>query len=432
MKNILLLAFALLVIVPAYAQPDTLQSSKSHHFSVRGELWTRGEIRAGALPAQNGEEKAYFLSGSTLLGLDYLHNGFQVRIAPKHSGVWGAQNGGDLSLDEGWISLTHRSGLFLKVGRQKIAYDDERIIGTNDWVMNPSRPDLIKAGIDREKHKLHVLFAFNQNADNVNGGSYYKDGGQPYKSMQTVWYHTDPLPQLGVSLLFMNTGMQNPLDSLNDTQYQQLFGAFVEGRPGPVDIQASYYRQTGHCEYALPIHAWMTSIEAAWQMTSRFRVNTGYFHMSGDEKFYVPPEGALGMTLKTEVRGFNPIFGSHHQFYGAMDFFYVTTYYGGNTPGLQDFHVGVKWDPSKTVSLLASYHYLATAIQVPETTKTLGHELELSASWTLLKDVTLQAGYSFMDGTETMAVLKRSHNRNHLNWGWIMLSVTPEFFSYSW
>ena len=64
--------------------------------------------------------------------------------------------------------------------------------------------------------------------------------------------------------------------------------------------------------------------------------------------------------------------------------------------------------------------------------KTLGHEVELSASWQLMPDVSLLAGYSFMQGTETMELLKRTSDKNRLHWGWLMLVITPEFFSTKW
>ena len=45
--------------------------------------------------------------------------------------------------------------------------------------------------------------------ENLNGGTHYVNGGQPYKSMTLLWYHADPLPWLGASLIGMNLGMQS-------------------------------------------------------------------------------------------------------------------------------------------------------------------------------------------------------------------------------
>lgn len=434
MKQMILLISCLLWVLPAEAQTDTLQEPlKQHQFSISAQHWTRGEFRHGALTSKPKENLALFVMSSTQLTLDYQYKGLEVMIAPKHVGVWGSKGSGTFGLEEGWFSLTHKRGLFFKLGRQKFNYDDQRIIGSDDWVMFPSKHDALKMGFEGGKHKIHLIAAYNQNDENAEGGTYYVDGGQPYKMMQAAWYHFDPWPQMGISALFINTGMQDLLLTDEDvTRFQQLFGGFVDWHPGRFDFEASYYRQTGFSEHNLPIHAWMTSAEAYWRCHPAWRLNAGYFHMSGDRLFYVPPEGGIGMARKTEVRGFNPIFGSHHKFYGAMDFFYVTTYYGGNTPGLQDVHASMKWTPVSKFELNAAYHFLATSIEIeiPGYKKALGHELEFSLSWELVKDVSLQAGYSFMKGTKTMELLKRSTdlNKNRLHWAWIMLVVTPEFF----
>ena len=442
MKKTLFLACGLLCCLTLAAQPDTLkEQQKNHQFLINASHWTRGELRSGGLPNTKGEDLAMFVMSSTMLRFNYQYKGLEFMFAPKHVGIWGSSGSGGIILEEGWFSLRHKTGLFLKAGRQKFSYDDERIIGSDDWAMAPNKHDALKAGWESGKHKIHLLFAYNQNDDNINGGTYYVNGSQPYKLMQTLWYHFDPVPQLGASLLFINTGMQFASTPTTDpslieerTVYQQLFGIYADWQPGPFSIQGSYYRQAGRSEGDLPIRAWMASGEAAWTVNSHMRLNLGYFYMSGDPNFYVPPEGGIGMARKTEVRGFNPIFGSHHKFYGAMDFFYVTTYYGGNTPGLQDAHVGMQWKPIKQLEIDAGYHYLATCVDlnIEGYTRSLGHELESSISWNIMKDVSLQAGYTYMHGTKTMSILKRSSDErnNRLHWGWIMISVTPEFFKF--
>ena len=431
MKYTVTIALALLLAWPSFAQRTDSTSRKT--FSINASLWTRGEFRDGALPAENGEDYAVFLMSNNVLRFNYSGNYLEARVSPKFFGIWGAKSSGSVAIEEAWFGLKS-GGWFLRLGRQKLSYDDERIIGGNDWSMATSTHDLLKAGFELGKHKLHILAAFNQNSENTNGGTYYINGGQVYKTMQALWYHFDPFPQLGASLIFMNTGMQNVMltKKENKTEYQQLFGIYASWKPRNFGLQASYYRQTGHDENGFPIHAWMTSAEADWRTLDWLGLNLGFFFMSGDENFFVPAQGALGMVRKTEVRGFNPIFGSHHQFYGAMDFFYVNTYYGGNTPGLQDYHAGVQLRPFKALSLDVSYHLLATAVPIENaSTQVLGHEVELGASWQIAKDVTLSAGYSFMNGTQTMQLLKRS-DQDRLRWAWLMLVVTPEFLNLKW
>lgn len=429
MKRILILLAGVFWAVQAWGQQDTL----AHEFTVTSSMWSRGEYRDGGMPDDNGRDNAVFISARTLLNLNYKYKALEVKVAPAFYGVWGAKGGGGFSMDEAWFSLRSKTGLFAQLGRQKLRYDDQRIIGDNDWAMVVSKHDVLRAGFENDKHKVHVILAFNQNDENTNGGTFYVDGGQPYKAMETLWYHWDPVPQFGASLIFINTGMQNlVVPELNKTEQQQLFGAFLDWHPKDFSLQAAYYRQTGKNEYCLPICAWMASAEASWDINRKWNLRGGYYFMSGDESYFTVKEGEIGMAEKTSVHGFNPIFGSHHQFYGAMEFFYVKTFYGGNAPGLQDLHVGGEWKPVSNLSLELDYHFLATAVAIEGVSKTLGHELELEASWTITKNVTMSAGYSWMRGTKTMDVLKRKSNDDHLTWAWLMLTVNPEFFNKKW
>jgi hypothetical protein len=58
--------------------------------------------------------------------------------------------------------------------------------------------------------------------------------------------------------------------------------------------------------------------------------------------------------------------------------------------------------------------------------------MEVSATWKPMKDVKIAAGYSFMAGTETMELLKRSTNKRKMHWAWLMFTVSPRIFSAKW
>ena len=62
----------------------------------------------------------------------------------------------------------------------------------------------------------------------------------------------------------------------------------------------------------------------------------------------------------------------------------------------------------------------------------LGHELDLQASMTLQKDVTVRAGYSRLFGTSTMDALKGGDHRERQDWLWVQLNVNPCIFLSIW
>lgn len=402
------------------------------------QLLTHGEFRNGGLPRDeekmNGD-KSSFLLGRSRLVVGYERPHIQAKLNIQHTGVWGQAGKGSINVYEAWAKLSAKNGLFMQVGRQVLSYDDERIIGPNDWAMAGVSHDVLKLGYEGHGHKLHTIFAYNQNAENIDTGtSYYVNGSMPYKTMITAWYHYDvPNIPLGASLLFMNIGMQAGEKNKDEhTEWQQLWGGYVKYNPKQWSVEGSYYRQSGHDENNAKINAWMASIKGTLDPSPIFGFEAGYEYLSGDEKVIVPPPGGLGLIIHKEIKGFNPIYGSHHKFYGAMDFFYVTTYVNGFTPGLQNAYFGGHVKPVKNLNLSATYHYLATAVNVKDVNKTLGHEIELEASYNILKDVSLSVGFSYMTGTKTMEKLKRASNDGSLRWGWVSLNIAPRIFTTKW
>ena len=411
-----------------------------NQFSLDAQLVTRGELRAGGFKADSLDKyrRTQFVLGKYRVTADYKRSWLEVKLSPQFAGIWG-QGGANISLYEGWANMQTKNGLFVKIGRQGLEYDDERIIGNDDWTMTAPTHDVLKLGYDGESHKIHLMAAYNQNADSIDTGiSYYAGGLQPYKTMQTLWYHYDtPKKMFGVSLVGMNIGMQS-INKMNPdaTYYQQLVGTYMAFRPKHWSLEGAFYYQLGKEEHGLPIDAFMGSVKATVRPSEKYNIFAGYDYLSGDKFFAVPTGGNLGMVQHDKIRGFNAIFGSHHEFYGAMDFFYMKNYYHGFTPGLQNLYIGGNVSPVDGLNLNAAYHYYAIATELNYLdSKTLGYEIDFSASYAFSKAVSVSAGYTYMHGTETMVILQQIQEvteQRQLHWGWLMLSVKPTLFSTIW
>ena len=430
MKKILTL---LLVIasLTAFAQEEG-----KNQFDVNLNMLGRGEMRFGGFTEGAEENRAQFLMGRTRLSLGYKRQYIEAKVTAQHNGIWGQGGKGSFNLYEAWAKLTAKNGLFAQMGRQVLSYDDERIIGANDWAMAANSHDVLKLGYEGFGHKVHAIFGFNQNAESITGGTLYT--GDSYKIMHTLWYHYDvPKIPIGVSVLFMNIGMQGKkMSNGGNTEpcnrYQQLVGGYLSYKPGKLSTEASYYHQLGRNEDNAKIDAWMASIKAEYQIIKQVGVLAGYDYLSGDDYNYVRPKGMLGMPRHETIKYFNPVYGSHHKFYGMMDFFYVQAFSDSFSPGLQNLYAGATYNPIKGLSIMAKYHYLATATKMDKTGKTLGHDIDLEASYQILKDARFSIGFSYMIGTETMEKLKRSEEGNDLKWAWFSLVVSPRIISKKW
>lgn len=415
-----------------------LAQEADNEFSISAKLNTRGEIRVGGFDINDEDEnerRAQFIMGQYRLNIGYKRSDWlEIQLSPQFSGVWG-QAGGTLSLSEGWLLMKHnKSGIFGKIGRQSFEYDDERILGYDDWTMTAPTHDALKFGYEGYGHKVHLLLAYNQNADNIGTGvNYYSGGIQPYKSMQTLWYHYDtPKSLFGISLIGMNIGMQSKNDAHPDTTYfQQLVGTYVTIKPSIVSLEGSFYYQMGREERGVPLDAFMGSAKVTVTPSDIYTLYAGYDYLSGD-KFPIPLNGGFGLIFHDKARGFCPLFGSHHQFYGAMDFFYMDSYVNNFSPGLQNLYTGGTVSPVNGLKINAAYHFYAVAADFNNLKKALGHEVEINVGYTFAKFVRVAAGYTYMRGTETMEILQHVSNKRRLHWGWVMLSVTPTIFTLPW
>jgi len=407
-------------------------------------LLTHGEACGGGLPRSGGgseEDKSRFIVGRVRLNVDYQRSGLQAHAVIQNSAIWGMKGNNALTLYEGWVKMTAKNGLFAQMGRIALAYDDERIIGPNDFAMAASSHDVLRLGYEGHGHKAHAILAYNQNGANYYNSTYYDGGAQLYKTMQTVWYHYDvPKLPLGASLLFMNIGQQAGIqgDEYNppSTEYQQMYGGYINFHPKHLTLEGSYYRQTGKVvndiKFAEPIKAWMGSAKATIKPTDRYGFVLGYDYLSGDDYVPVVYGGAFGLPYHETEGGFAPLYGSRTKFYGIMDYFYESAYTQGFTPGLQNAYLGISGKPVSQLSCSATYHYLATATELSGLDSTLGHSIALQASYKFSKDIALIAGYTQMMGTETMDRLKQGSSSKRARWGWFSLVVSPTLFMTKW
>ncbi len=427
---------ALAPVATLAQETTTDENDKINKFTIDAELMTRSELRYGGLPtdAEDTDNKAYFILERTRLAFDFERTFLKAHVTAQHNAIWGQAGKGSFNIYEAWAQFTARNGMFAKIGRQVLSYDDERIIGSNDWAMTALSHDMIKLGWDSPIHNIHLMLAYNQNSESVNGGTDYRYGDKPYKTMQNLWYHYQhPRVPFGASLLFMNQGLQSEREeNLKKTYYQQLIGTFLSYKPRNWSAEGSFYYQLGKNESGIDIRAWMASAKGTYSPSMQWKLTAGYDYMSGDPFFAVPTGGGIGLIQHKTINGFSPLYGSHHKFYGAMDFFYVSTYYNGFTPGLQNYYAGVTYKPISKLKFDATYHYFAIATNTNNLKKELGHEVEFTAAYTPIKEVTVSLGYSYMRGSKTMEALKRVDSERQLHWAWLSINVKPRFLQIKW
>lgn len=395
-------------------------AQESGEFSVKAQVRPRFEYNHGAiLPLGENDDPTAFISNRARLSMAYDNGFLSMGVAGQEISVWGEkaqiENRGNFAINEAWVKLD-RNGYFAQIGRQVLAYDDDRILGTLDWHQAGRWHDALKLGYENEAHRLHVILAYNQTSTTPRQGTYYQGGGQPYKLMQTGHYLYRGRRNFTASVLAMNLGFQAGTNDEPKINYMQTLGTNLAYAVNALDLQGTFYYQMGKTALGLNLSAFMFAAKAQYKFTPLFSAAAGLDYLSGNR------------SNSEKFTAFNPLYGTHHKFYGAMDYFYASTY---PNVGLIDGYASLIFRPMNKFTIDVTCHYFASEQPINvdgESKKSLGSEIDLTLTYPIRSYITLQGGYSTMFGSDAFFVVKSGNKERFQSWMFVSLNVNPTLF----
>jgi len=407
-------------------------SNTQEELKLQLQIRPRAEFRNGVFtPILDGQEPAAFVSQRNRLGLVYSKGQkLSVGLTMQMLNVWGndpqiQQTANNVSLFEAWAQIALSKTAQIKIGRQVFSYDDERILGSLDWNNAARKHDAILGMFEQGTLIAHVALAFNQNSEKVNSTFYNDSLSQPYKNLQFVWLQYKANERLKFTALMMNQARQRNSDSLYT--YLQTFGANAYYHTSRFNATGSMYYQTGKSNMknavAISTAAWMTSVYGNYAINKKFSIGAGSDYLSGMD---------MGST-SSKLTAFNPLYGTHHKFYGYMDYFYVAS--GHKNTGLWDSYLNASIKVGKKTGIQAAFHHFVSPVKVlnyqhETASSNLGDEIDLSFNYNLDKAVKIIGGYGHMLPTTSMKYIKNiaanQQMKSTQNWVWLSVVVTPE------
>lgn len=391
-------------------------------FTVKAQVRPRFEYNHGALLPLGKEDKATsFISNRARLSLGYDNGFLSMGVSGQDISIWGQKpqvdNAANFTLNEAWAKI-YKNGVFAQIGRQSLIYDDERILGALDWNQAGRWHDALKLGYENYNHTAHLIFAYNQTSGIPRTGTFYYNGGQPYKFMQSGYYMYNNKENFSLSALFMNLGMQGGKADEPATQVynMQTFGANISYTiKKDLNLFGTFYYQTGKNTADKTIRAYMFAGKAKYNVAPLFSVALGADYLSGQD------------TNSDKATAFNPLYGTHHKFYGAMDYFYASSY---PAYGLMDIYASLIFKPLNKCTVDFTYHNFSAQQPVKsiESSKGLGSEIDLTVTYPIRSYITLQGGYSMMFGTDAFFAAKGGHKDRTQHWAFLSLSINPTIF----
>jgi hypothetical protein len=396
-------------------------------FTLSAEVRPRTEYRDGfKTPTQTGDEAAFFTEQRSRLNFDFVDSSYTFRLSLQDVRFWGEndqifkEENGNTFLSEAWVQYNLSSKFGLKAGRQIISYDNQRYLGGLEWAQQGRRHDALLLIYNDKASNTRIDFglAFNSDDDVAEPGyiqspnaSFYSKNN--YKTMQYVWFNKN-MSNINFSVLAMNLGFQT---SEADISMKQTLGTYGKTKGSNLTFGWDLYYQLGKLGES-DVSAYLAGVNLTYK-TSATPITLGVELISGKDD----------NDTSSDIKNFNPDFGTNHAHNGLMDYFFVGPA-NGNV-GVTDIYLKTKFKIKKSHLMIQAHQFLTGSKQLDfngdELSSSMGTEFDFIYNLPIKKDVNFKVGYSFLLASDTMKAL-RGRDGSFNSWGWMMLTVKPKLF----
>ncbi len=312
------------------AKTDTAtyqQAAKPENLlTISTDVRVRAELRHGYRNiALKDTTAAFFINQRSRLNISYKRKRFDLYASLQDARVWGQQ---DPREGQGTTSSVTASSAStfpvyffelyaephfndkwsVRIGRQRIVYDNQRLFAENDWRLTGASHDAIRFIYNNNKNfTTELAGAYNQSAENNFGSNYQPNGFKNYKDLVVHYLNYKVGKTFVVTTINAMDGYQSA------TRSNTAFQRFTSG---------------GRLEYQS--ENWYATISGYYQYgKDSSGKNLSAFYVQPEIKYSVKTFNArLGMELlsgqdsaNANDNNFVPLYGVAHSFNGTLDFF---------------------------------------------------------------------------------------------------------------
>ena len=315
-----------------------------------------------------------------------------------------AAGNGNFRVQEAWADLKLGASSSLKLGRQPLSYDDQRILGGLGWAQQARTHDAAVYKYKKNKFSLDIGGALNTTVDEV----YNTSALFSYRDMVFVRANSKG-EKLNFSFLgLVNTFQDSNVDGSNKSSLITA-GIHADYKLGALTLTSNLFLQEGERLGGVDVKgAFLASLAAAYKLTDKSSLTATVERISG---------------RNSDSAAFFPLYGTNHAFNGLIDRFYVGNH--GNAGGLNDFQLAYK-TKIYGVALTLAGHYFTEQSDLDGMGNDLGSEIDIVLA-KKFKEFTLVGGYShFFEPSEVADI---PGVKDTQNWAWAMLVIKPKFLN---
>ena len=400
-------------------------NGQENAFKITAQYRVRPEFRHGYKTLSSDTSKvAFFIAQRARLVFDYKNKNIKVYMSVQDIRTWGDEeqlkDNPGLSVNELWAELFLKNNFSLKIGRQELVYDDQRLLGNADWNNATRSHDalLLKYTNKTSKVYWHTGAAFNQNGEPLFGTKYTVNN---YKFLAFSWFKKE-FTNSSVSATTIVNGLNSTVTASEKMKASFTFGPLYNYQDKNLKATLGAYYQTGKTENNLRLSAYMLNSYVGFQNKNLF-AGVGLDYLSGSS----------ATTSVDHSQSFSTLYATNHKFYGFMDYF-INIPADTRQRGLIDpyLHIGIATFKDFKTTLDVHQFYLANENNngINTIRKSLGNEFDLAMEYQPSAIINLQAGYSMMMATRNMELLKGGNKNNYNGWAFIMLKLSPTFLNH--
>jgi hypothetical protein len=395
---------------------------------VEFEYRPRAEYRNGYQILRNdSSDAAYFVNQRSRLSLNYsYYNRFILQFSVQDLRVWGQQDprstGATIQAFEAWVETFITDKLSVRVGRQRLMYDNQRLFAENDWRLSAAVHDALNIRYNNSNLSTELAVAYNQLSESYFATEYSPSGYTNYKFLAVHHLKYNITRDLILTTITSTDGFQvkNKPDKMN---FRYTAGGRLEFSSGSLYGTVSGYYQGGKNPSGKDLSAWYFQPEVRYTSMTGTTIRAGFEYFTGTGN---------RAGLKTD-RSFVPLYGVAHRFNGSMDL--ITKFpndVGG--AGLLNPYLFVIQPISKKIDLRSDFHtfHLQTDYYVSDKKidRFLGFENDWLITYKPNPVLKLDVGLSYMLPTESFAIVKGGGDgKYNLTWAYVSLTFKPILFT---
>jgi hypothetical protein len=361
----------------AAATPSTVQLADGWQLAFDGQYRPRLTFDSGRDFANGDAVERLVVTHRARLGVVARHaSGVGVTLRLRDVRAFGEEDdtlndftAAGLDLYEAFGEVRILDSLFLRVGRQALAFDDERLVGAVDWTQRGRSFDGIRVGWTRSRASVDVFFTWLAE-DDLEADAHVPPARTGESYFAGLHGHMRVAEALGVAA----AAYYRHQEEIEEDRHT--VGLRLDGGAAGALYDVAFYYQLGMLGEE-DIGAWLAALRGGFAAPMAWKPTVLVWGelLSGDG---------------TKAGTFDTLFATNHKFYGEADFFTAIPAHTG-LRGLVDVGGRIAVTPTPALAVLIDFHHFRGA---DDPDHVFGHEVDLKLTWRPITPLSIQPLYA--------------------------------------